>query len=444
MTHIDTLIESCWMLPIAPKNTILKDHAVAIHEGNIVDILPASEAKKRYDAKEHQALKHHIVMPGLVNAHAHTAMNLFRGFADDLALMDWLNQYIWPAEQAVLTPESTYVGTQLAVAEMLRSGVTCFNDHYFFPEASARAAADVGIRACIGLWVGNVPTLWGTDEADYLRKADAQLNSGFHHDLISWSMAVHGTYTIDDHGLHEAKAMADRYQLPVHMHVHETIDELNIEAKRSGKRPIERIEDAGLLNEHLTAVHMVHLNDEDCERIKSSGCHIVTCPESNLKLGTGLPPLQMLNELTSQLAIGTDGACSNNDLDMIGEMRTTSMVAKGQARDATALPAPRILEMATLGGANAMQLGHKIGSLEKGKAADIIAINIDDLFTQPMYDCMSHVVFAANRLQVRHVWVDGKQLLKDGEFTQLSAKRIMESAEPIIEKARPMAHHYKA
>ncbi len=440
MRVVDTVIEASWILPIAPNNTVLTDHAIVVDAGDIIDLLPAKLVKERYQTRNHQILNDHILMPGLVNAHAHTPMNLFRGFADDLDLMTWLNDHIWPAEKAIINEASTYIGTQLAAAEMIRGGVTSFNDHYFFPQASAEAAVNTGIRACIGLWMGNVETLFGSSEAEYLSKAEAQLNADFSNDLITWSMAVHGTYTISDNGLTSAKAFADHHQLPVHMHVHETAAELNIEHSASGRRPIKRIQDAGLLNKRFTAVHMVHLNEDDLARTKDSGCHVVTCPTSNLKLASGLPQLKTLSDIT-HLGIGTDGAASNNTLDLFHEMRLTALVAKGESGDPSCLPVHRILNMATLGGAKAMQLDHRIGSLEKGKAADMIAIRMDHPFTYPMYDPMSHVVFAANRSQVNHVWVNGKQLLADGEFTTLNPKAIMEAAEPYIEKARSMAYH---
>jgi 5-methylthioadenosine/S-adenosylhomocysteine deaminase len=441
MPTIDLLIEAKWILPIAPENTVLENHSLAVHNGEIIEVLSADEAKEKYYADEFLDLKSHVLMPGLVNSHTHTPMNLFRGLADDLDLMDWLNNYIWPAEGKIISAESTALGAKLAFAEMIRGGTTCFNDHYFFPDAIAQAANEVGIRGRVGLLIMNCPTLWAKDEAEGIKACEKILATDYDFPLTEWAVAVHATYTASDEGLATAKRLSDQYQLPVHMHVHETAAELSMEDERSGQRPLARIDKAGLLNDRFVAVHMVHLNDEDLKRVKDSGCHIVLCPDSNLKLASGVPPISRMLEHTQNLAIGTDGAASNNDLDMFAETRLAAMLAKVSGSDPKLVPAPRALEMATLGGARALHLDHKIGSLEAGKAADMIAIDLDDLFTTPCFNPMSQLVYSASRTQVTDVWVAGRRLLKDSQFTRISLDELLKQAEPIIEEARQFSHH---
>jgi 5-methylthioadenosine/S-adenosylhomocysteine deaminase len=441
MLTIDLLIDAKWILPIAPKNTVLENHSLAVHEGKIVDLLPANEAKEKYYADQFLDMNTHALMPGMVNSHTHTPMNLFRGLADDLDLMDWLTHHIWPAEGKIINPESTALGAKLAFAEMIRGGTTCFNDHYFFPDVIAKAAKEIGIRGRIGLLIMNCPTLWAKDEAQGIKACEKILETNDDFSLTEWAVAVHATYTASDHGLATAKRLSDEYNLPVHMHVHETSAELDIEKKRSGQRPLERIDHAGLLNEKFIAVHMVHLNDEDLSRVKNSGCHIILCPDSNLKLASGIPPIGKLLEITKNIAIGTDGAASNNDLDMFHEMRLAAILGKTTAGDPKRVPASRALEMATLGGAKALHLDHTIGSLEIGKSADMIAIDLDHLFTTPNFNPLSQLVYSANRLQVSDVWVAGRQLLKNFEFTRIDVQKLMMEAKPWIEQARQFSHH---
>jgi 5-methylthioadenosine/S-adenosylhomocysteine deaminase len=443
MATIDLLIDAKWILPIAPDNTVLENHSLAVHDGKIVDLLPAADAKEKYYADQFLDLGKHVLMPGLVNSHTHAAMNLFRGLADDLELMDWLNNHIWPAERKTINPESTAVGSKLAFAEMIRGGTTCFNDHYFFSNAIAQAANEVGIRGRVGLHIMDPPTLWANNEAEAIQACERVLAENRDFPLTEWAVALHATYTTGDEGLKAAKRFSDEHNIPVHMHVHETTAELAMEQERSGQRPLARIEKAGLLNDRFVAVHMVHLNDEDLKRVKDSGCHIVLCPDSNLKLASGSPAISRMLENTSNLSIGTDGAASNNDLDMFGEMRLAAMLTKSSGKDPKLVPASRALEMATLGGARALHLDDKIGSLEVGKSADMIAIDLDHLFTTPCFDPMSQLVYSVNRLQVSDVWVAGKQLLKNSEFTQINLPELIEEANTWIDQAREFSHHAK-
>lgn len=439
MQTIDLLLSARWVLPIAPHNHVLEHHSVAITKGRLVDILPTTVALQRYKPAEHLDLPTHALMPGLVNAHAHTPMNLFRGLADDLPLMDWLNNHIWPAEKALINPESVAVGSRLAIAEMIRGGITCFNDNYFFPDVTAHVAIEEGIRAALGCIVMSVPTEWAQDEDGYFRQAERILKQTPSSSLISWTLCPHAPYTVSDRSLTRVKALADELHLPVHMHVHETAFEVELGLRDHQCRPLARLERLGLLNERFISVHMTQLTSDEIKRIAAAGAHVVHCPESNLKLASGLAPIRQLLDAGINVAIGTDGAASNNDLDLFGELQTAAMVAKTQSQDPTTLPAPQALAMATLHGARALGLEREIGSLEAGKSADVIAIDLGHYFTQPIYDPRSHLAYAVNRLQVSDVWVAGRALLRQGNFTQLDTKLLIAQAQHWANQAAPFA-----
>ena len=437
MTNISLLLSARWILPISPRNCVLENHAVAIQDDRIVDILPLEGAKEQYYAEQYLELKDHALMPGLVNTHAHTPMNLFRGLADDLPLMDWLNHHIWPAEKALINAESVATGTRLAIAEMLRGGTTCFNDHYFFHDTIAQTAIEEGMRACVGFEIMSVPTDWAQDEAGYFEKTLKTLEKGEKNPLISWALAPHAPYTVSDSSLKQVKALSERYELPIHMHMHETSTEIELSMKEFGMRPLERMQKLGLLSPRFINVHMTQLTDDEIKLVKETESHVVHCPESNLKLASGFAPVSKLLAAGVNVALGTDGAASNNDLDMFGELRTASFLAKAVSANPTNLPAEEALAMATINGAKALGLEKEIGSLEPGKAADMIAVDLSSYLTQPIYNPISHLAYAVNRLQVSDVWVAGKRLLKEGEFTQLETTQLVKDAKKWAEKAMP-------
>lgn len=428
MQTIDTLINAKWLVPIIPRNQVLENYAIAIHQTKITDILPTREALKKYSPKKTIQCHNHVVMPGLINTHVHTPMNLLRGLADDLQLMDWLQHHIWPAEGKLLSPESVYDGSLLAIAEMLRGGTTCFNDHYFYPNDTGRASVDAGMRAVLGLWVGNAPTGWAKDADECLEKAKIEYANRINNLLITYALAPHSPYiTLDKHLLH-TKAFAEENNLPIHIHLHETQTEIDIDMAQYNMRPIERFHRLGLLNEKLIAVHMVHLTDDEIALCAEKKVHVSHNPESNLKLASGFAPIAKLLKAGVNVCLGTDGACSNNDLDMFGELQTAAFIAKGISQDPTVLDTMTALEMATINGAKAIGLEKEIGSLEIGKQADIISINFNHIFTQPVYNPLSHLVYAMNRLQVDDVFVAGKQLLDKGCFTKLDIDSIIAKA----------------
>ncbi len=426
--NIDTLLHARWVLPIEPQGVLLEHHSVAIHDGRIEAILPTTEAAQRYSSSNTLHFDQHVLMPGLINTHGHAAMTLMRGLADDLPLMEWLQQHIWPAEQQWVNTDFVYDGSLLACAEMLRSGTTCFNDMYFFPEDTVRAVEQSGMRASIGLIMIDFPTAWAQSPDEYLSKGIELHDQLRGNSLIRTAFAPHAPYTVSDESLQRIRTYAEELDIPIHMHVHETAHEVEEAIQKTGKRPLQRLEELGLLNPHLMAVHMTQLLPEEIPRLANTGIHVVHCPESNLKLASGFCPVHQLHEAGVNLCLGTDGAASNNDLDMFSEMRSAALLAKAVAGDASALPAEAVLRMATINGARALGLENETGSLEPGKSADIIAVDLGGLESQPVYHPASQLVYAAGRDQVTDVWVAGRHLLKQRELTTIDAHIVLERA----------------
>ena len=429
MREIDDLIHARWVIPVEPDDRTLDHHAVAFSDGRILDILPSEEALRRYRPRHEHRLDRHALLPGLINAHTHSPMALFRGIADDLPLMRWLNDYIWPAERTWVSEEFVADGTRLAVVEMLRGGITCFNDMYFFPEVTARVAAQAGMRAVIGLICLDFPSAWGDGADTYIAKGLEIHDEYRRHPLVTTAFAPHAPYTVSDAPLSRIRTLADELEIPVHIHLHETREEIHGSLADHGKRPIERLGELGLLTPGLVAVHMTQLTPEEIDVIAEAGVHVCHCPESNLKLASGFCPVARLAKAGINCCLGTDGAASNNDLDLLGETRTAALLAKGVAQDARALPAYEALRMATVNGARALGLGETTGSLERGKAADIIAVDLGRTATAPVYHAVSQLVYAATRDQVTHVWVGGRQLLRDSQLTSIDEEAVVRRAE---------------
>jgi 5-methylthioadenosine/S-adenosylhomocysteine deaminase len=412
------LIETRWIIPVEPANVVLENHAVAIDKGRIVAILQQTEAHARFAPRETRQLPHHILIPGLVNLHTHAAMTLLRGLADDLPLMDWLQNHIWPAEAKHVSAQFVHDGTRLACAEMLRGGITCFNDMYFYPKATAEAALASGMRAAIGLVVVDFPTPYAADADDYLAKGMATRDGLLDQTLLSFCIAPHAPYTVSDRNFGKALAFAEQCDLPIHVHLHETLQEIEDSMQRFGMRPIERLRRLGMLSPGLIAAHGVHLNDNEMALLAEYGCSIAHCPSSNLKLASGIAPISALSDRGVNIGLGSDGAASNNRLDMFQEMRLAALLAKGASGKADTVSAHRALHMATLGGARALGLEAEIGSIAVGKAADLCAIRIDSVELSPCYDPASLLVYAAGREHVSDVWVAGNIRLANGRLLQ--------------------------
>lgn len=422
------LIEPRWVIPVVPDGAVLEHHAVAVGDARILAVLPAEEARRRYPDAAVTALPDHALIPGLVNAHVHAAMALMRGIADDLPLMRWLQEHIWPAEARHVSKEFVYDGTLLAIAELLRGGVTCMNDMYFFPEMAAAAALESGMRASLGIIVIDFPTVYAADPQDYLTKGLALRDAHKHESRLTFCMAPHAPYTVSDATFGRIVTLAEQLDLPVHVHVHETAGELQDHLAKHGVRPIERLQALGLVGPRLISVHSVHLTDTEIGLYASHGCHVAHCPSSNLKLASGFAPVAAMLDAGINVALGTDGAASNNSLDLFEEMRLAALLAKGASGRADALPARAALAMATLGGARALGLEERIGSIEAGKRADLVAVNLGSVELAPCYDPVSHLVYAAGRSDVTHVWVDGEALIEERRFTRLDEANLISRA----------------
>lgn len=425
---VDSLLHARWVIPVEPDLTCLEHTSLALRDGRILDILPTATARARYTANKNVELPNHALIPGLVNAHTHAAMSLFRGLSDDLPLMDWLTKHIWPAEAKWISPEFVRDGVRLAAAEMLKSGTTCLNDMYFFPEDAATALREAGMRACLGLILIDFPTAYAQTPDDYFEKG-LKLHDSLRHDLLlSTAFAPHAPYSVSDGPLARIRTVNNELNLPVHMHLHETAYEVSEAIAKTGMRPLARLDTLDLLGPTLMAVHMTQLNPEEIARLAEVGASVVHCPESNLKLASGFCPVHTLLTAGVNVALGTDGAASNNDLDMLSELRTAALLAKAVSGDATAVPAHTALRMATLNGAKALGLDTEIGSLRPGKAADITAIDLAALHSQPVYDPVSQIVYTAGREQVTDVWVAGRRLLANRTLTTLDENAILSRA----------------
>ena len=428
MQPIDLLIEARWIVPVAPHGVVLADHAVAVAADRIVAVLPIIEAQARYAPRERVQLPEHALIPGLVNAHVHNPMTLMRGLADDLPLMRWLQEHIWPAEAKAIGPEFVRDGIELAIAEMLRGGTTCCNENYFFPDVQAATYRRLGFRAMVGLPVIEFPSAWAATRDEYFDKGLAVHDEFRGEPLLGTSFAPHAPYTVSDESFERIHLLSDQLDLPVHLHLHETLHEVEDARRERGARPFARMQALGLVNERLIAVHMTQLTDAEIAACAEAGVAVVHCPESNLKLASGFCPAEKLRRAGVRLALGTDGCASNNDLDMFGEMRTAALLAKAVAEDASAFDAASTLHAATLGGAQALGWSDRIGSIEPGKQADFAAIRLDEIETQPMYDVVSQLVYAAGRQQVSDVWIAGVRKLRERVLSDLDVAELREKA----------------
>jgi 5-methylthioadenosine/S-adenosylhomocysteine deaminase len=438
MEQVDQIIHTKWILTCETDNQILADHALVIQAGKIKAILPTNTATQKYQAKETLHFAEHAVMPGFINSHTHLAMNLFRGLADDLALMDWLNNHIWPAEKKWVDSQFVHEASLLAMGEMIRSGTTCFNDMYFFWNDTARAAEISGMRAHIGIHIIDVPTRWGRTTAEYLEKGLSFYQEYKNHPLIGITMAPHAIYTVPDHTLIELRDIAEKLDLKINMHIQESRDESIASMEKTRLRPLKRLDDMGLVSPRLIAIHMTDITEEDLEILAVKKPNIVHCPESNMKLASGIAPLEKFKIAGVNVALGTDGAASNNDLDMIGEMRTAAFLAKASTYNPTSLKASEALQMATLNGAKALGIDTVTGSLTTGKSADFIAIKLDELETLPVYHPDSQIVYAASRHQVTDVFVAGRALLRNRELITLDEAKLKAIANKWREKIQKL------
>ncbi len=414
----DLVLLPQWVAPVEPAG-VLAEHAVVVHDRVILDVLPADAASARYDTRETLALPGHVLIPGLVNLHGHAAMTLLRGFADDLPLMAWLNERIWPAEKRHVSEAFVRDGTLLAAAEMLAGGTTACNDMYFFPEAAGEAFLQAGMRATLGMIALEFPSAYAADADGYLARGLAVRDALKDEALLSFAFAPHAPYTVSDATFARITTLAEQLGVPVHCHIHETTDEIADSLRQHGVRPMERLARLGLLGPNFIGVHAVHLDESEIDTLAAHGCHVAHCPSANLKLASGFAPVATMLGAGVNVGLGSDGAASNNRLDLFAEMRLAALLAKGASGDAAILPAAAALRMATLDAARALNLDDRIGSIAAGKRADLVAVDLSAPACQPVFDPVSHLVYVAGRDEVTHVWVDGRPKLRQRRLVDL-------------------------
>jgi 5-methylthioadenosine/S-adenosylhomocysteine deaminase len=419
----DTLIHAGWIVPVVPHGIVLENHSIALTDGRISALLPREDAQS-ITAKNILELPGHVLLPGLINCHGHAAMTLLRGYADDQPLMPWLEQHIWPAERAHVSEEFVRDGTELAIAEMIRAGTTTFSDMYFFPNACAKTAQRLGMRCQITFPIFDFPSAWGQDADDYIRKGLALRDDFKHSALVTVVFGPHAPYTVCEANLAKIATLAAELDAPVHIHLHETTGEVLMAVEQSGERPLDTLNRLGLLGPRTQCVHMTDLGDQDIALLAATGAHVVHCPQSNMKLASGTCRVGALRAQGVNVALGTDSAASNNDLNLFGEMKAAALLAKLHTQDASALPAADALAMATINGARALGLDDRIGSLELGKEADLIAVDLRGPETQPLYHPLSQLVYACNGSQVSHSWIAGELVMANRELTRINMQAL--------------------
>jgi 5-methylthioadenosine/S-adenosylhomocysteine deaminase len=426
--QVDSIIQCGTLLTVNEKNKVFNNHTIVVDEGKIIALTTIKQAQKKYKTDDWVDCSEQIVMPGFINAHTHAAMSLFKGLADDLPLMEWLEKHIWPAEAQHINEKFVKEGTELAIAEMLKSGTTCFNDMYFFPDIAAQVSEAIGIRAGIGLIVIEFPTCWAENADEYLQKAIELQDKYKGHNTIHTNLAPHAPYTVSDESFKRITTYENELQIPIFLHLHETEFEVVSAQKESGKRPLERMDELGIVSPALSAIHMTQLNDAEIKLLAEQNVDVVHCPHSNLKLASGFCPVDKLQKAGINVALGTDGAASNNNLDMMREMQTAALLAKGVAKDAKALSATNAIRMATINGAKALGIAQLTGSIEVGKSADIISIDLNQLASTPVYNYASQIVYACQSSQVRNSWVHGKMLMQNRKLQTINEQQVMQNA----------------
>ncbi len=438
-TEVDLIIEARWLATAVKNAPLLEHYSVIVQNDAIVDLLSTALARSQYTSADTVSLDEHILIPGLINLHTHAGMNLMRGIADDLPLMQWLNEHIWPAERAVVSSDYVRDASLHACAEMLSGGTTCFNDMYFFPQATAAAINQAGMRANLGLFVSEFANSYANDADDYLQKGFESHDSWRGNSMISSSIAPHAPYTVSNRTFEKIITYAEQLSIGIHTHLHETRDEISQSETQYGVRPIQRLAALGLLGPNFTAAHGVHLLPSEIDMLSGHGCHIAHCPSSNLKLGSGIAPISSMLKNNVNVGIGTDGAASNNRLDMFTEIRLAALLAKGVSEDPTTVPAHQALEMATINAAKSLGLDDKIGSIEIGKKADVVAIKLSDITISPCYDPISHLVYTCGREHVTHTWVAGELRYSNGLYANIEPMELKE----IIQKWQPKLRQHK-
>ena len=429
MQHADTVIDARWVVTVDPSNSVLERHSVVISGNKIQDILPSGDIERHYIAARHLRRTHHAIIPGFINAHTHAAMSLFRGAAEDKPLFSWLNDVVWPLEKKWVDDEFVRDGTKLAIAEMIQSGTTCMNDMYLYPESAGIVAEQLHMRTCLGMIVLDFPTSWAKSADEYLAKGQALFERFESSDMVSTMLAPHAPYTVSDKTIGKVLQLAADKDLGVHMHVHETEQEVESAVQETGIRPIERLQRLGAINSKFIAVHATALNEEEISLLSESDSNVAHCPKSNLKLASGFCPTVELLKNHVNVGIGTDGAASNNSLNMLEELRFAALLAKGFSGDASEVPVHEALRLATINGAKCLGLDAVTGSLEPGKFADLSTIDLSEVHCRPLYDPVAQIVHSASRSQITDVFVGGRPVLQDRKLLTVDEEECIETAD---------------
>jgi 5-methylthioadenosine/S-adenosylhomocysteine deaminase len=425
---VDLILTNGTVLPLSPDSAPITEGALAVANGWIIALGPKAQIGRSFEARQTIDARGGLIMPGLVNAHTHAPMALFRGLADDLPLKVWLEEYIFPAEARWVDPDFVYWGALLACAEMIRSGTTTLGDGYFFEEQVARAVQQAGMRAILGQGILDFPTPDSPSPAESLEKAEAFLQQNKATSLIRPALFPHSLYTCSPGRLKQCRDLADRYGVPMIIHLAETQVELQEIYQKYGKSPVNHMESLGLLSSSLIAGHCVWLSETEMDLLARRGVKVVHNPESNMKLASGVAPVPELLARGVPVGLGTDGCASNNNQDIFQEMDTAAKLHKVHRLDPTVMPSDVVLQMATLGGAKVLDLDKEIGSLEVGKKADIITLELNRPHLQPIYNFASHLVYSATGADVRDVIIEGRLVMQDRKLLTLDEEKILYKA----------------
>ena len=434
--QVSMLIAGGTVVTMDAAGTVIADGAVAVNGSAIVAVGTTADMDARYTARDRLDVRGQVIMPGLINTHTHAPMVLFRGLADDLALMDWLNRYIFPAEKAMVSPEFVRIGTRLAALEMIESGTTTYADMYYFEEEIARATKAAGLRAVLGQTIIRFPVADAATPEESLARSEKFLSDWANDDLIVPAVAPHAPYTLTPETLQAARALANRFNAPLIIHLAETRDEVGIIADQYKMSPAMFLDSLGVWNGRSLAAHGVWVNDADMTMLAARGVGLSHNPESNMKLASGTAPVPAWLTHGIRAGLGTDGAASNNDLDMFEAMRTAALLHKHASGDPRALPAREALELATRRGAAALGLGDLIGSLEVGKRADIITVSMASARQTPLFDTLSHLVYVTRGTDVRNTIVHGRVLMRQGRTVTLDQAAVIAEANAMAARVR--------
>ena len=426
--EVSIVIANGTVVTMTGEGQIVENGAIAIDGTDIVAVGPADDIRRQFRGRETIDAADHVIMPGLVNTHTHAPMVLYRGLADDRALMDWLTNYIFPAEAKTVSPEFVRAGTRLAALEMIRSGTTTYADMYYFEEEIARETSSAGLRGVLGQTIIQFPVADAPTPRDALTRAEQFIKAFKGDPLVTPAVAPHAVYTLDGPTLSAARDLSRKYGVPTLIHLAETRDEIKTVAERHQATPVGYLHKLGFLGPGVLAAHAVWVSEPDAALLRASGTAVSHNPESNMKLASGTAPVPLYLKTGVTVGLATDGPASNNDLDMFESMRTASLLHKLTSGDPRTLSAGTVLEMATIGGARALGMASEIGSLQPGRRADVIVVSMAAPRQMPLYDPLSHLVYVTRGDDVRTTIVNGRVLMRDGKVLTLDEASVLREA----------------